>query len=179
MTTKHDSESEINSKRIFQEGSAGLEAPPFLASRVTNEFLSRQALKSKMQWWKILAFSGVSVSFALAFLLVLNLNKSSIFEAQMGQATLVEVSLRQVEAGELARVEVRLPDGVTFVSEKYPEINGQNAVSVPVVAGQTLDSFPFIVRASESGTKNIKVRVFDKNGNIAEEKVLKIRFQKS
>ena len=173
-----NTEMENQAKKIFREGSQTLQAPPFLAARVAQEHAFRSAMQMK-KWWRKVAFGSVGASVALACLLAWFVLMPAVFKAEVGQSTLVEVSLRQVRSSELARIEVHLPEGVTFVSERFPEIHGQRSISVPIAEGQSLDGFPFVVRSVEAGVKQIHVSVFDRNGKLTEKKVLRIRFTKS
>ncbi|PWU17980.1 MAG: hypothetical protein C5B49_07945 [Bdellovibrio sp.] len=173
-----DDRIEAKSKSIFRTGSRGLEASPFLSRRIANEVASRIEWKRKVRWWQGWAIGGSGLGLGLASFCAW-LFLFSAFSAHVGQPTLVEVGLRNIEVADVARVEIELPEGVTFVSTRYPEIDGTSTVSIPVEDKAALASFPFVVRSAESGLKRVRVMVFDRGGKIVEEKILKIRFSNS
>lgn len=176
--SNQETNDEQKSKSLFSEGSRELIAPPFLAARIANELESRKALKQKLSWWRNFAIAGSGLSVALVVVLFLSLTTPTTFQALVGQSTLVQVSLKQLQTGDLARVEITLPNDVVFVSEKYPELNDKNSVSITVETMISLSEFQFIIKSTGSGIKKIIVKVYDREGKLAEEKKLKINFNK-
>jgi hypothetical protein len=167
---------EEQSQAIFQKGMETLSPPPFLAARVRNELKARQKSSRATLFWKALALSGLGLSMALSMTLFVS---SAQFEASTGSPTLVEISVRQIESSEIAKAEIRLPAGVTFYSEAYPDLNDRSIVEVPWESLRDNQELPFVIRSKNSGVKTVRVRFYSESGRMIEERSLKIRFVSS
>lgn len=71
---------------------------------------------------------------------------------------------------------IQLPDGVSFYSAKFPAIQEQDHIKLPVPQSELSSTVPVVIQASMTGVKWVRVKFVDEQDRTIEEKLLKIHF---
>lgn len=73
--------------------------------------------------------------------------------------------------------EVELPNGVRFVSKAHPEVTELRSLRLDLpeeIAGRS--RLPFVVQADRPGTQQLKLRIWDQNMNLLQERIVSVKF---
>lgn len=147
-------------------------APPFLAQRVLATHRERQSARG-VRIWRYFAVAASACSLVLAILLLM---PSHTFSAHINQPVAVRLEVKEISHEEVAQIEIQLPEGVAFYSEKYPELKTQRTLAMNWTPNGT-DSLPFIIQADRAGVMAVKVRFYNGAHQVIQEKEIHIRFE--
>ncbi|NIS37623.1 hypothetical protein GWN26_00270 [Candidatus Saccharibacteria bacterium] len=186
---ENDSSLEKEIQGIFRKVENEVPDPsPFLKTRVLALYRERVKSRRGLLFWRLATFSGVGFGMAaIAFLLIVRgpLSSSSTglpdtqFKALVGQPMAIQLKPAGVGMSSndaFRRVEVLLPDGVRFYSLKYPQISKWKQISLEREKLAEKAKFPVIIRSDTAGTKTIKVRFVNVEGQILKEQNLETYF---
>ena len=148
------------------------EAPPYLDARITSRVEELRAHRQASFKWKIL--SGVLAMSLVAVIAVPIVREhASTFAVAARTDVMIQVShASSANRARIAYVEVQLPDGVVFVAEGLPELEGVSKAKF-AWAG---DGLPVFVRAENAGIQALTLRFMDSDGALLEERQVKVRF---
>jgi hypothetical protein len=99
------------------------------------------------------------------------------YSAWTEEPVAVRIEVKELQRFQIAEVEMDLPSGVSFYSEKNPSLNGKSSVVVTWNKEWEKRSFPFVIRSTELGKKVVKVRFRNNEGVVVLEKELVLRFR--
>ncbi len=174
--------------------------PPFFTQRVLAQLQSRREQKKLLRWWKWAALLSPAFSLA-AVVLVLQLNTSMFegsslesqailsqshrssdpitdisFSAEINKAYAVKVEMAELDSLPLASVQILLPEGVSFFSREYPELQDKNSLELDLDHEWMSETLPFVISSSTTGLKRILIRFFDSEQNLVSERSVNIDF---
>jgi len=159
-------------RQLFRAADEGLPAPdPSLKRRILAH-LEEAETRTKLRRWRRWAI--LSPLAAALILVAVFAQRPAAFEAQVNTAVLIRVEVEELQASEIAYVEVELADDVTFYSKRYPELDAEREVRLAWIEPYQEDALPIVVRASRPGLKRVKLRFLDRNDAVLEERELKI-----
>ncbi|MFH1264046.1 MAG: hypothetical protein V1495_11465 [Pseudomonadota bacterium] len=162
-------------KGLFRQAEqVPLEPSPFLKTRVLAHVREARA-KTVGFRWKMWALASSTAS--LLLLSVLFWPARSSLTALVDQRVLVRVEVEALEGSNVAYATVELPDGVSFVSTKYPEIQKAHEVRLAWMPEFENRGLPVVVRATSVGKKTIRIFLFDRNDTVLKAKEVTITFR--
>lgn len=172
-----DSDHEIDDRirRLFDAADEALPEPsPFLKTRILASLMEAETRATLRRWrrWAIL-----SPLAAAALVLCILVYRPAEFRAPVNTNILIRVEVEELRGSAVAYAEIELPDGVTFYSEKYPELKKARAIRLAWLDGYEADTLPIVVQASMPGLKPVKFRFLDRDGALLEERTLRIDFR--
>lgn len=157
---------------------AGIEAPPFMKTRIMTRLEDRKSVR-EIWIWRFIA--GIAVA-ACAVLLVTRTSLPTQLAGDGSQHYAMQpyVIHVELEGDKLpgARVaEVELPAGVHFVSKSHPEVAElrKMRLTVPQATGGR-SRLPFVVSSEKPGLAELKLKIFDEKDAVVHERVLSVKF---
>jgi hypothetical protein len=99
------------------------------------------------------------------------------FAAHMGEHVLVKVEVAQLQDAGVRFAEIELPAGVSFYSERYPELKDKRTVVLALSDAMKISNLPIVIQSEEAGKKQIKIRFQNAEHETLKEKEVTIRFQ--
>lgn len=142
-----------------------LSPSPYLKTRVLARLEERKETGRKLLFWRFAAAAGVVLAVLFA---LLPLNKQEKFDSGVGTPFAVRVET----GGQIAVIELELPEGLEFYSAKHPEISGLR--SLRVAAGEKR-SIPFVLKSDRAGEAEVKVRFFGPENTLIAEKNIRVK----
>ena len=176
-TMEDNKNEEAVSEALVQARQFEFEVSPYMKTRVLAALAERHSKSSSLIFWKRLALltSGVFL-FTLAFNTYW-VFQNPTYEAHIGQAFLVRIELKDLKKYQISEARIELPAGVQFYSEMYPELENQTSLVLNLQDTPSATYIPFIVKASEMGTKALQVKFFNQNRESVATRELKIKFK--
>jgi hypothetical protein len=153
---------------------AGIEAPPFMKTRVLVQLRQERDFKQKLMFWRAISVGALATLIATFFIGFKVVNDIKA-DAVIRQAYVIHVDFTQDDQVHVAKAEVELPRDVHFVSKH--DLGGVRKIRLPVdikVAGR--GKLPFVVSADTPGEKRIVIRLLDREDQVIREQVLKYNF---
>jgi hypothetical protein len=181
VTTDPDTQTQINVKRILAEARrAAPEPPPYLKTRVLAELRSRQQ-DSRLRVWKFFAIASGAFSVLIVSSLALMSSRTSqdgSYVAQVNDHVLIRVEVEKLQGQGVKFAEVELPPGVTFYSERYPELKDLRSVTLAWNEKMDVSRLPVVIQSSETGSKKIRIRFLGSDHSLVKEQQVTIKFAK-
>jgi hypothetical protein len=172
-----DEELAQRSRALLAATDPGLQAPPFLKTRVLAHWREKEARARNLRWWQRVAATSLALSLSLVLWVTLRSGSSvQSFQATANQPVAVKVEMHELKMAEVAQVEIELPEGVQFFSLKYPDLQSHRKLSL--AWNPTLDSasLPFVIQSSLVGKRAVKVRFLNGKNELVTERTLEIEF---
>jgi hypothetical protein len=162
-------------RQLFRAADQGLPAPdPSLRRRILAH-LEEVETRAKLRRWRRWAI--LSPLAAALVLVAVFVQRPAAFEARVDTAVLIRVEVEELQASDIAYVEVELADDVTFYSNRHPGLDEKREIRLAWIEPYQEDALPIVVRASTPGLKRVKLRFLDRNDSVLEERELKIDFR--
>jgi len=147
-----------------------------MKTRILAELRERQG-KRKLNFWKALAFASPALSLALvAGFWYAGLQNSANYSAHVGDHVLVRVEVEQLKDQGVRFAEIELPAGVSFYSERYPELKERRTVVLAWNDQMDVSHLPVVIQSQAAGAKQIKIRFQDSEHHTVKERQVTIRF---
>lgn len=152
---------------------------PYLKTRVLARWQEEEnKRRANAVWWRRYALGVASLATAaLVCLVIFHKGKTQPFQMMAHQPVAVRVDLKDIKKETVARATVELPKGVSFFSQRYPTVHGQRALDLQITNVAVLNRpLPIVIKAEETGIKEVHVRFFNKEDRLVGEKVVIIKF---
>lgn len=171
----HDEKNSDAAEVLVKARNIKFEPSPYMKTRILATLREKNQRTQKFVWYRNIAFLAAPI---MIILLVLTLRLTQdIHIAPAYQAVAIKVDIQKADEVEIAMAEIELPEGVIFYSQAHPQINEQKTLSLDwSKIGAKITSLPFAVKANVLGEKKIKVRFFDKNKQLFQEQIIKLKF---
>jgi hypothetical protein len=170
-------ESDNNERRVRQlfrqAEQIALEPSPFLKTRILAHVREARAEKSGLRW-KVWALASSAVSLLLLAVVLWPVQSSLI--ADVNQKVAVRIEVAALENNVVAYAKVELPEGVSFVSTNYPELQSAREVSLAWMPEFERHGLPFVIQASSAGKKTIRILLLDRTDTVRKTKEVTITF---
>jgi hypothetical protein len=164
-------------KEIFRQAERNpLEPSPFLKTRILARVREAKAERSRFHW-KVWALASSAATLLLLTVILWPMKSALI--ANVNQQVAVRVEVKALDKNIVAYAKVELPDGVSFVSTKYPELEKEREVSLAWMPEFDRSGLPVVIQASSVGKKTIRILLLDRNNAVRETKEVTITFQGS
>jgi hypothetical protein len=154
-----------------------LEVDPFLETRVLAELRGRKSGRHSLLIWKRFAFGSSALTFSILLLSAVWLFHDKTYEAFVNKPFVVRIELKNLDQTQIAKAEIELPDNVYFDVAQYPELKEQRTLSLHWTKRDSTEAFPFVLSATESGMKTVKVRFLSENNEVVATRVFNIRLK--
>jgi hypothetical protein len=178
MEGKRMEQSDNNERRVNglfrQADEIPLEPSPFLKTRILAHVREARAKRSGL-CWKVWALASSAASLLLLALVLWPMKSSLI--ANVDQKIAVRVEVAALEDNVVAYAKVELPEGVSFVSTKYPELQKARGVTLAWIPEFERHGLPVIIQASSPGRKTVRILLLDRNHAVRKTKEVTITFQ--
>ncbi len=155
-------------------------SPEVLAHTMTQvSKAKRKNPQHRNQYRSVMAFASASLAVAVIVTLSLTNTKNSIpsFNASTNQVVKITVQMEALPEAQIASVEISLPDGVKFYSNKYPELMEKQKLELAFDEDLKKAQLPFFIKADKSGHREVKVRFLDSNHNLVAERSYNFDFK--
>jgi len=162
-------------RRIFREVEHSFEAPPHLKTRVLATLRERNRNSLKLRFWKVLACAS-SLACVVAITLSFIQDPVPTYAAVTGKPFVVRIELEPFRKEGIRFAQIELPEGVTFYSEKYRDLENTRELKVAFAWNQNYANLPFVIRSSLRGSKKIRVRFLDESHHTVLEKMINLKF---
>lgn len=159
---------------------ARIETSPFLKTRVLARIRENEQSPRQVWFWRALAVTSTTLCAALVVWHVQSEKKNSAlladaFSTQQNYVIQIDLGGERLKDARVAEVE--LPEGVHFVSKSHPEVANLKNMRLPITEAQAARSrLPFVVSSDISGRKELKLRIFDEQGAVIQERVMSVNF---
>jgi hypothetical protein len=165
-------------KGLFQKvESVSVELDPFLETRVLANWRSRDTGKGLL-FWKRLALGASACSLILLLGMGTLLLRAVHPEAYVGEPFAVRLDVKDLAKHSIARAQIRLPAGVAFEIDDYPELRESQELNLTWNNRGETQFVPFLLKASESGLKTVVIRFFDEKNALVAEKSLSVKLSR-
>lgn len=151
---------------------------PHFETRVLAAWRERRAAKRVPRFWKSLALGTSALSFATIAFLVFSLVGHAKYEAFVGRPFVVKMEVSDLKLAGVAKARIRLPDGVHFDLEDFPQLRDQRELTLAWTNRDAKEFVPLVLSASEEGTKRITVVFLDDAGRTVGEKAIDVRLRR-
>lgn len=208
MNTHNDNAVEGRHPALAKMGELAPKEIPFLATRVLAIHDSKAAARQLRRWrflavatslLSLLLFIFPSSEFRSQLAKILNqdlgegISRANVdlpqiahvfssrgtrLEAYASRSIAIYMELDDQQDPSIAQARVSVPEGVSFVSKKNPEIAQQKSVVLGLKrpeAGQNT-KFPFVIRSSDEGDKKLLIEFLDDKGKVVSSRDLSIHF---
>jgi hypothetical protein len=92
---------------------------------------------------------------------------------------LVNFEVKELNSEAIAYAEIKLPEGVSFYSKKFPEYSRKRVIRLNWEYAVQDDRVSFVMRGSEVGKKVIDVTFFGYDQNIISKKKIRVLFKEN
>lgn len=162
-------------KEYFEKaGGPGFEPTPYLTTRILATLRESRGGRGMLPLWKRLS---LTTGLLMALLVVTHFwlgRSGSELAGPINQKMLVRVELGDLKNHHLAYAQVKVSDGVRFVSNAFPEVAHLKKIFLPV-SGKSND-LPFVILATQRGIGSVQVSFFDEKDQLLRQRELKINF---
>lgn len=155
-----------------------LEPDPYLATRVMARWSERQRSARVSPAWRWVGIGASSFATALAALLVVWQLRTPTFDAFVGRPFVVKLEVKDLGDVAIAKARIRLPAGVYFDVEEFPELRAQRELTLAWQRRDTNEFIPFVLTAADEGTKIIEVDFYDSDDVLVGTKRVAVRMKK-
>ena len=175
---KQNQDSEILQKKSWElfavAREESIEAPPYLKTRVLQELQSRQRQHSRILLWRRMSIASMLLIGVIVGWLLRSGQEEAAFIAAVGRPMAVRIELA---AAAVDSVEIELPEGVVFYSEKLGSLAQEKILTLQLGPDYAGGKLPIVVKSNEEGLKMIKVRMLDGKQGLIGERWLRIEFK--
>lgn len=154
-----------------------LEADPYLESRVLAQLRERRGQGKQLLRWKRLAIGASAFSVLAVALLVFRLTGETTYEAFVDRPFVVRIELKSLNQDKIAKAKIELPPGVHFDLEDYPDLKDQSELTLHWTRQEGAGVFPFVLSATEPGSKTVRVKFFDEHDGLVAERVFQLKLR--
>lgn len=130
-------------------------------------------------FWKMLGLSSSAVALGLALFVTISHylpSENPAFKALTHELLAVKIDVYQAES--VARMDIILPDGVQFYSEKFPQLNELSQLSLAVNEQMSLKGLPIVVKGQTEGVKRLTIHFYNAKHELIQTKTITIDFSK-
>ncbi len=126
--------------------------------------------KSKTAIWMASATLSLAIVAGLAWTVI-----NQGHAAQLGSHVMVRMDFQNMgKSSDIIKGEIELPNGVEFYSQQFPEIKDQRKLEFDAEGVFAQGQFPFLVRTTEKGVQEIKVKFYNSQNQVVAERSYKI-----
>lgn len=145
-----------------------------LCPRILFELERRKSLNRTINLWR--GFS-IASSLVAIFLLMIATSNTNIVSAKMDRAYAIKIPVEKLDMSIVNKAEIKLPEGVEFFSQQYPEMKYLNEIVLEknLLKTQSGD-LPIIIKGIKKGTKVINVNYFNSESVLVDSKNIAIKF---
>ena len=180
MSDEQDKKIQEDLAGVFRRlDEVSLKPDPYLTTRVMARRRERSDRASVPGFWKWLGIGGTALSASLAVMFALILLRAPRYEAFVDRPFVVKLEVIDLEATAIARAEIRLPDGVYFDIEQFPELRQRRNLTLAWHNRDQKEFVPFVLNSTEEGTKTITVDFYDDNGRLVGTKRVDVRLKRA
>ncbi|MBT7609438.1 MAG: hypothetical protein HN576_06765 [Bacteriovoracaceae bacterium] len=180
MTNKQDDKfNEKDLTCLFKQAKSEfqMDANPFIKTRILAELNSAKPISFlsflKKPW--VIFTEGILVA-SLLFVII-SVNKSSNFQAMVGQAYAINVELEKITDQSVTHIKIDLPENVEFYSKRNDSnVSKLKSLKISLSTFEAFDRIPFVIKAKENGLKTIKITLFNNKEEIVKNKIIKMKF---
>jgi hypothetical protein len=173
-------QTELNVKRILSAArELSPEPSPYLRTRVLAT-LRERAQQQSLWKWKAIAFLSPALSLVLAaafFWVGTQRSTSELYSARVNERVLVRVEIERLQTEGVRFAEVELPAGVSFYSERYPDLKDKRTLTVALSPDMDISHLPVVIQSGSEGSKKIKIRFLNEGQATVREREITIRFK--
>ncbi len=160
-----------------------LRAPEDLANRimvarVANQIEGEKSKASGVWFWKLSSALGAVATMTLLFLY--SQEATTLHHASTHENLSVQIDIQDLQqelmANQVKYARIDLPDGVEFVSERFPEIKHRRSLVVKWSNENLPSEIPFLVKGTQTGSKILTVHFFGEGDRKVSTRKMKVRF---
>lgn len=132
--------------------------------------------QKKPRIWAPLIFSVTVV--ALLTVMICQRFSAHVVDAEVSEQITLDLDVDKHASGKECQIQVRLPEGVQFYSETFPEIQGMRNYDFPCsVDGRRQSHVPVTVRGTQPGAREIHVSFVGTQNQEYSRAVFKLRLR--
>lgn len=164
-------------QNIFHRAEGGFEASPYLETKILALFRERTRSKKTLSFWRRFAIGTSVLGALLGVGISLFVAKTSLPEAFVGEPFAIRLEVRDLKKYKIAKAQIRLPAGVQFHLEDFPDLTDKTEVTLSWKNEEATQFVPFILKSDEEGIRTLTVVFFDDRNEVVAEKKLSIRLR--
>jgi len=155
-----------------------LDTPLYMSQRTLARLEARES-KGPVFWWRSLALA----SSTLCIVLVLFFSVSyftgkghTSFRAFINKPVAIKIEMKNISQEAVHLAEIKLPDGVTFYSKRYPDMIKLRNLQLVLEGAFRQSELPFVVQSDRAGIKEVEIRFYNKDKVLIASETIEVHF---